>query len=338
MQLLMKRQAHGQQQPKAQIISTSPQTQIFSPANIQVGQNAGTGTQQITTLVKTSGTSASGSNTVTGNTLGTVGMTLSQVKQGTLKGPVANQNDSRFLALQPVTFTQQRKGATGKLTQIAQVSGKGGTQLIVQNPKSLPNTVTVQQLPHVLRHAQMTTGQIVLGKGSLGRIIPVSVSTQTNRTQTFQVVSPASGAQVLTSNLRAAHGTAQGLPNNPGIIKVTQQAAQLLSAQGNRQNASPIRLQANSSGSLVVVSPQTQQQQPQQQSSGTVTIQDTSGSSGQQSQQIIQQNQQTQQIQISQQSPQPSTQQQSTQNQQQTQQQPQQQQQQQQQVSMMKRK
>jgi hypothetical protein len=105
------------------------------------------------------------------------------------------------------------------------------------------------------------------------------------------VVTAAPGAQVLASNLRA-HAAGQGLQNNPGIIKVTPQAAQLLSAQGQRQNASPIRLQ--------VVSPQTQQQQ----TSGTVTIQDTSASSSQQSQQIIQQNQQTQQIQISQQSPQ----------------------------------
>lgn len=185
LQVVMKRQILGQQ-GKTQILSSSPQTQIFTPANLQVGQNAATGAQQITTLVKTTGASASGSGTATGNTLGTVGMTLSQVKQGTLKtGQLANQNDqSRFLAVQQVQFAPQRKGATGKLTQIAQVSGKTGTQLIV-NPKSLPGTVTVQQLP-VLRHAQMTGGQILLGKGGLGRIIPVSVSTQPNR-QTFQV-------------------------------------------------------------------------------------------------------------------------------------------------------
>jgi E1A-binding protein p400 len=185
--VVMKRQILGQQ-GKTQIMSTSPQTQIFTPTNIQVGQNAATGAQQMT-LVKTTGASASGSGSGTGNTtLGTVGMTLSQVKQGTLKTtPITNQNDhSRFLAVQQVQFAPQRKGATGKLTQIAQVSGKGGTQLIVNPKTGIPGTVTVQQLP-VLRHAQtLAGGQILLGKGGLGRIIPVSVSTQPNR-QTFQV-------------------------------------------------------------------------------------------------------------------------------------------------------
>lgn len=174
MQMMMKRQLISQQH-KQQLM---PQTQIFAPANIQV-QQAGTSGQQIATLVKTStGTVATG-------------MTLSQVKPGQLK-TISTQSQVRQLQLQQQIIAAQRK--SGKMTHITQVAGKAGqpTQLFVQGPKNLPaGTVTVQQIQQVIRHAQPASlaagGQIVLGKTSVGRVIPVSVSQQANQRQTIQV-------------------------------------------------------------------------------------------------------------------------------------------------------
>lgn len=175
MQMMMKRQIISQQH-KQQLM---PQTQIFAPANLQV-QQAGTSGQQIATLVKTSS-----------GTVAATGMTLSQVKPGQLK-TISNQSQVRQLQLQQQIIAAQRK--SGKMTQITQVAGKAGqpTQLFVQGPKNLPaGTVTVQQIQQVIRHAQpasiATGGQIVLGKTSVGRVIPVSVSQQANQRQTIQV-------------------------------------------------------------------------------------------------------------------------------------------------------
>lgn len=188
-------QQQGQQMPqtsqqqKTQILST------FTPS-IQLQQAGGVGGQQhIATLVKTStGMATSG------------GMTLAQIKPGQLKATLPNASTVRQMQLQQIPIGQQRK-ATGKMTQITQVSGNVtttsssgtvvsgsggitkstpvGTQLIVQNPKGLQQgTVTVQQMQQVIRQAQ--PNQIVLGKG-VSRIIPVSVSSQPNSRQTIQV-------------------------------------------------------------------------------------------------------------------------------------------------------
>lgn len=175
MQMMMMKRQLISQQHKQQLM---PQTQIFAPANLQV-QQAGTSGQQIATLVKTStGTVATG-------------MTLSQVKTGQLK-TISNQSQVRQLQLQQQIIAAQRK--SGKMTHITQVAGKAGqpTQLFVQGPKNLPaGTVTVQQIQQVIRHAQPASlaagGQIVLGKTSVGRVIPVSVSQQANQRQTIQV-------------------------------------------------------------------------------------------------------------------------------------------------------
>ncbi|XP_052870883.1 LOW QUALITY PROTEIN: helicase domino-like, partial [Anopheles cruzii] len=261
MQLMVKRQIIGQQH-KQQLI---PQTQtIFAPANLQM-QQAGTSGQQIATLVKTSS-----------GTVATTGMTLSQVKAGQLK-TIGNQNQVRQLHLQQQILAQQRK-AGGKLTQITQMAGKAGqpTQLFVQGPKNLPaGTVTVQQIQQVIRHAQPGTlasgGQIVLGKAGVSRMIPVSVSQQANQRQTIQVVTATSAAQAIAAGNIRAHVPGQ----NIGTIKVAtgggtsaQQQQVILNAiqsqQAQRSNASPVRLQTTSSGSLVAVTVQ-QAGQPQQQ-------------------------------------------------------------------------
>lgn len=170
--LMVKRPIIGQH--KAQLI---PQAQIFS-SNVQVQQGGSSGQGQIATLVKTSGGL-------------TTGIPLSQVKSGQIKAAAVNTTQVRQIQLhQPALLAQQRKG--GKVTQIAQV-GKTAlpTQLIVQNAKNLPGTVTVQQIQPVFRHAQpgqtiTTAGQIMLGK-NVGRMIPVSVGSQSNARQTIQV-------------------------------------------------------------------------------------------------------------------------------------------------------
>ncbi|XP_021699558.1 helicase domino isoform X3 [Aedes aegypti] len=256
MQMMMKRQIISQQH-KQQLM---PQTQIFAPANLQV-QQAGTSGQQIATLVKTSS-----------GTVAATGMTLSQVKPGQLK-TISNQSQVRQLQLQQQIIAAQRK--SGKMTQITQVAGKAGqpTQLFVQGPKNLPaGTVTVQQIQQVIRHAQPASiasgGQIVLGKTSVGRVIPVSVSQQANQRQTIQVVTATSAAQAIAAGNIRAHVPTQ----NIGTIKVAagatpaQQQQAILTALQNqqRQNASPVRLQT-SSGSLVAVTVQ----QPQAVASAT---------------------------------------------------------------------
>ncbi|XP_055631475.1 helicase domino isoform X2 [Toxorhynchites rutilus septentrionalis] len=253
MQLMVKRQIISQQH-KQQLM---PQAQIFAPANLQV-QQAGTSGQQITTLVKTSS-----------GTVAATGMTLSQVKPGQIK-TISNQSQVRQLQLQQqIIAAQQRKG--GKMTQITQVAGKSGqpTQLFVQGPKNLPaGTVTVQQIQQVIRHAQPASlaagGQIVLGKTSVGRVIPVSVSQQPNQRQTIQVVTATSAAQAIAAGNIRAHVPTQ----NIGTIKVAagatpaQQQQAILTAlqntQNQRQNASPVRLQTPS-GSLVAVTVQQSQ-------------------------------------------------------------------------------
>lgn len=192
-------QASQVSQQKAQILSQ------FTPS-IQLQQTSGVGGQQhIATLVKTS----SGAMATSG---GTVGMTLAQIKPGQLKATLPNASTPvRQMQLQQIPIAQQQRKTTGKMTQITQVantvstSSAGGSvtgtvsgvtkgspvgtaQLIVQNPKNLqPGTVTVQQIQQVMRQSQPS--QIVLGK-SVGRIIPVSVSSQPNARQTIQVIFP----------------------------------------------------------------------------------------------------------------------------------------------------
>lgn len=174
-------QSQSPQQQKTQIL------QQFSPSILQ--STGGSGQQHIA-LVKTS----------TGTMATAGGMTLAQIKPGQLKATLPGVRQMQLQQI-PIGQHQQRKNlATGKMTQITQVSSNisgstssgttnvtgttkttpvGSTQLIVKNPNNMQqSTLTVQQL---MRQAQ--PNQFVLGK----RIIPVSVSSQFNQRQTIQV-------------------------------------------------------------------------------------------------------------------------------------------------------
>jgi E1A-binding protein p400 len=107
--------------------------QIFAQAGLQV-QQAGTSASgtPVATLVKTA------------NMAGVRTATPQQIRQ---------------LALHPQIIAQ-RKLPAQKVAQLAQVAGKAGvqTQLIVQQ-KSLPATMTVQQIQQVMKHVQPSAMQ-----------------------------------------------------------------------------------------------------------------------------------------------------------------------------------
>ncbi|XP_075165113.1 domino helicase [Haematobia irritans] len=188
----------------------------------------------------------------------------------------------------------QKQGQVSSGAATSSGSGGGGvqTQLVhIQNTKSLSSSVTVQQIQQVMRQGQQgtlaTTG-FVLGKTSVGRVIPVSVASQPNQRQTIQVVSAASAQALTAGNLRAHVASGQ---NIAGTIKVatsggsqsqTQQAiitAIQQQQQNQRQNASPVRLQT-AGGNLVAVVQQQQslqQQQQQQQQTQNVVVSSTTG-------------------------------------------------------------
>lgn len=107
--------------------------QIFAQAGLQMQQpgTSASGTP-VATLVKTA------------NVAGVRAATPQQIRQ---------------LALHPQIITQ-RKLPAQKVAQLAQVASKAGmqTQLIVQ-PKSLPTTMTVQQIHQVMKHVQPSAMQ-----------------------------------------------------------------------------------------------------------------------------------------------------------------------------------
>jgi len=106
--------------------------QIFAQAGLQV-QQAGTSASgtPVATLVKTA------------NVAGVRTATPQQIRQ---------------LALHPQIIAQ-RKLPAQKVAQLAQVAKAGvQTQLIVQQ-KSLPTTMTVQQIQQVMKHVQPSTMQ-----------------------------------------------------------------------------------------------------------------------------------------------------------------------------------
>ncbi|XP_034942058.1 helicase domino isoform X5 [Chelonus insularis] len=191
MAAMIKRQAALQQQAKTVAQVQVPAQTGLTPA--QIFAQAGLQVQQ-------AGTSASGTPVAT------------LVKTGAMVGVrAATSQQIRQLALHPQILTQ-RKLPGQKVTQLAQMAGKGGvqTQLIVQQ-KSLPTTMTVQQIQQVMKHVQPSTmqqfthvssgagvtpsGQVVLAKSPLQtRMIPVPVASAGLK-QTIQVVT-ASSAQL----------------------------------------------------------------------------------------------------------------------------------------------
>lgn len=113
--------------------------QIFAQAGLQMQQpgTSASGTP-VATLVKTA------------NVAGVRAATPQQIRQ---------------LALHPQIITQ-RKLPAQKVAQLAQAASKAGmqTQLIVQ-PKSLPTTMTVQQIHQVMKHVQPSAMQQYVRKG-----------------------------------------------------------------------------------------------------------------------------------------------------------------------------
>jgi hypothetical protein len=108
-------------------------SQVYAQAGLQVQQASTSGAATpVATLVKTAGT-------VTG------------VR-------TATPQQIRHLALHPQILAQ-RKLPGQKVTQLAQVAGKGGvqTQLIVQQKGGLQGTMTVQQLQQVMKQVQPGT-------------------------------------------------------------------------------------------------------------------------------------------------------------------------------------
>ncbi|XP_053962769.1 helicase domino [Anastrepha ludens] len=315
-----------QQQSQAQGSVGSGQQQIQSQQQ-QVQQVTA---QQIATLVKTSSgagvvqqASSGGGGSVTvstgGGQQGTVNMALSHIKPGgqiKVTTSMANQAQMRQLHMQPLNMPrkinrmtqiataaqagQQVTTSVGQsssgATVVQQPKGPGSvqTQLVhIQNTKSLPSSVTVQQIQQVMRQqgqqGSLNATGLVLSKTSVGRVIPVSVASQSNQRQTIQVVSAASAQALAAGNLRAHVASGQ---NIAGTIKVgttsgnpsqTQQAIHLIqqqvaAQQGQRQNASPVRLQT-AGGNLVAVVQQQNIQQQQQQNIASSSIVSSSGAS-----------------------------------------------------------
>lgn len=155
-------------------LQLTTQTQLaYAPAgNIQLQQASGStsGGQQITTLIKTSGTS--GITTVAGG--GQIGMKLSPVRAG-----LAQNQTIRQVAI-PQTITMGIQGArktAPKVTRIAQVPTRG----VILHQKD-EGKFTLQEVKPI----KATSNQIFLSNP--GGVIPVSVSQSTNtRGETLQV-------------------------------------------------------------------------------------------------------------------------------------------------------
>uniref|UniRef100_A0A1A9WJY7 Myb-like domain-containing protein n=1 Tax=Glossina brevipalpis TaxID=37001 RepID=A0A1A9WJY7_9MUSC len=199
-----------------------------------------------------------------------------QQSQGTTITQTSNVQQQQ----QNTTTVAQKTSATNT----GSVGNSGGvqTQLVhIQNTKSLPSSVTVQQIQQVMRQGQPGF-----------RVIPVSMASQPNQRQAIQVVSATSAQALAAGNLRAHIASGQ---NIAGTIKVTtaggsqsqtQQAIitaiqqQAAAQQNQRPSASPVRLQTTVSGNLVAVVQQQslqQQQTQQQQSTQNVVVSTSSG-------------------------------------------------------------
>ncbi|KAL9916253.1 helicase domino isoform X1 [Glossina fuscipes] len=200
----------------------------------------------------------------------------SQQNQGTTITQTSNVQQQ-----QQITTTVAQKTSGTNTGSVGNSSGVQ-TQLVhIQNTKSLPSSVTVQQIQQVMRQGQPGF-----------RVIPVSMASQPNQRQAIQVVSATSAQALAAGNLRAHIASGQ---NIAGTIKVTtaggsqsqtQQAIitaiqqQAAAQQNQRPSASPVRLQTTVSGNLVAVVQQQslqQQQTQQQQSTQNVAVSTSSG-------------------------------------------------------------
>lgn len=142
---------HQQKQLQA---GTSQQVhaQLFAQAGIQV-QHAGS--SQVATLVKAV-SSAPDTNTTTN----------AQMKTAIAQGvKAATPQQIRQLQIHPHLLAQRKLPGHTKVAQLAQVTNKA---LLVQTPKSMPATMTVQQLHQVMRVQGANAAQIGTATGQGG--------------------------------------------------------------------------------------------------------------------------------------------------------------------------
>ncbi|TMW40958.1 hypothetical protein DOY81_013962, partial [Sarcophaga bullata] len=180
---------------------------------------------------------------------------MTQIQAAQAANQQQQQQQQQSTTITQSSNSQQQQGV--QVTQKTSSSGTSGssntggvqTQLVhIQNTKSLPSSVTVQQIQQVMRQTQpgtLATTGFVLGKTSVGRVIPVSVASQSNQRQTIQVVSAASAQALAAGNLRA-HVT--GGQNIAGTIKVATSGSQIPNTTSNyygNTTAKPLPSKAN---------------------------------------------------------------------------------------------
>uniref|UniRef100_A0A0K8SA08 Helicase domino n=2 Tax=Lygus hesperus TaxID=30085 RepID=A0A0K8SA08_LYGHE len=268
-----------QQVTKVSTATTLSSAQLLAAqASLQAQQQTGSaGVGQVTTLVKT----------VPVSTSLPVANLLPQMKTLSpgLKAGTVTPQQIRQLSIQQQLIGQQRKFPQQKVTQIGQVTTKGGgtAQLIVQSQKSLPTTMTMQQIQqvmqqvknahpqHVVKVAQVSTAQVlphtVFTKaqgGSQPRVIPVASSSQQPIKQAIQVVSSSGATRAIPSVTIDASGRTTA--NIAGTIKggTPSQQAILTQVSAVLQQGQPItvrqpmRIQAASAPLVAVAVSQAQ--------------------------------------------------------------------------------
>ncbi|XP_012528470.1 helicase domino isoform X8 [Monomorium pharaonis] len=253
------------QVPAGQTGITPAAAQLFAQAGLQMQQTGTSAGAPVATLVKTA------------NVAGVRTATPQQIRQ---------------LALHPHLLSQRK--LPQKVAQLTQVANKGGvqTQLIVQPTKSLPTTMTVQQIQQVMKHVQPSTmqqfshgstgqsvsqaSQVVLAKSPQlqTRVIPVA---STGLKQTIQVVT-ASNSQLRQSTpiqgkpvvgaVRRSPGPNPGSGTSPSAAASGSTVATGTSP-GVGASASTSNLASSSVLGHVRLQTLTQQQQTQQQQQQT---------------------------------------------------------------------
>ncbi|CAH1401524.1 unnamed protein product [Nezara viridula] len=170
---LLKRQQAAKSSTQGNLTSA----QILAQAGIQAQQTAASGQQvgQVATLVKT----------VPATSLPVTGLTLPQMKAALGSGLKANAVSSqqiRQLSIQQQLIAQHRKIPQQRVAQIGQVATKGGAtaQLIVQSQKSMPTTVTMQQIQQVMKQVQpqhvVSVSAVLQGGGAVRQPVRIQTS------------------------------------------------------------------------------------------------------------------------------------------------------------------
>ncbi|XP_014280973.1 helicase domino isoform X2 [Halyomorpha halys] len=183
-----------QQAAKSSSQGTLTSAQILAQAGIHAQQTSASGQQvgQVATLVKT----------VPATSLPVTGLTLPQMKAALGSGLKANAVSSqqiRQLSIQQQLIAQHRKIPQQRVAQIGQVATKGGAtaQLIVQSQKSMPTTVTMQQIQQVMKQVQpQHVVSVVAGNSSnANRGVTTLEATSRAGTQLTSTIKPTTSQQ-----------------------------------------------------------------------------------------------------------------------------------------------